>query len=130
MNDSGSAPANDAQAPGAELQVDFRRLRTLLEAADDEVPLAVQWGERAFAGELLQTTLWRMRRQIIAAPDALVTALRPFARVSRLLDGRQGGSDAVLLSLRTHGAKADYVQLRGRHFFDAHELVRRHGKRT
>lgn len=126
-----NGPANDMPTPGgAELQVDFRRLRTLLDAADDELPLADRWGERAYAGELLQMTLWRMRREMIAAPHALVTALRPFAKVAQLLDGRAGGSDAVLLSLRTHGAKADYVQLRGAHFHDARNLVRRHGPRA
>lgn len=114
-------------APYLDLPVDFRRLRACLLASDAERDLV---GERLLATEALQAALWRMRREIIAAPDLFVSKLRPFGRIAELLDPRAGGSDAVLLSIRTHGARADYVQLRTSHFLEAREMVRRHGPRT
>jgi hypothetical protein len=113
------------QEPSAnEAAIDYRRLRALLEASDTECG---QFGRRLDATEALQTTLFRMRRGLIESPGQFVDLLRPFGRVAALLDPSH---DAVILSLRAHSARTDFVQLRGRDFRAAQDLVRRLGRRT
>jgi hypothetical protein len=113
------------QEPSAnEAEIDYRRLRALLEASDTECGA---FGRRLDATEALQTTLFRMRRGLIGSPAGFVDALRPFGRVAELLDPRH---DAVMLSIRAHSKQADFVQLRAGDFLRAQDLVRRLGRRT
>lgn len=112
----------------ADLPLDLRILQALLEAADVEACRQPMIGLRLQAVEALQMELWRQRRPLIAGVGASrrepLEALRPFARVAELLEP---GAAGVLLSVRGRSARTDYVQLAGRDFFRAADLVFAHG---
>lgn len=112
-----------------EAALNLAELRALLAASDAEAQR--DDGMRQQAAEALQMALWRMRRQLldaaVAAHDAPIAALAPFAKVAALLKRNERG---VLLSLRGASRRADFVQLHGAHFFRAAELVAAHPVRS
>lgn len=120
----------DAAALIAQRHVDLVQLAKLHQLANREAARAV--GDRLHLNEELQRELWRFRSELIglAMAPAAIEALRPFAKVARLLPSSDpaviwppADADPVLFSLRLAGGPADFVQLRAGDFRQAARLV-------